>query len=477
MTSFLQLFEVNFRDAWPKGFSEFYDKWKGKKKQWDLYVRFDNGNTMDSLHGPPSKRTTHSDMQGVYAYPLSYVIDHPGDIWYGHNSRLLKVIQDTSKKKVRLSSLTRSRADSLLWGANLPDLDTMAKYFPERAKGVTAPGKLFMSAVQMDISGADSPRDIKIKRRNGREVAEPKVRSSEEQTALFRKMGIDALEDDASSINQAAINDREPQQICWLTTSSFKVLETFRLSDPKAHHPQDTFDDDRLLLKVAALLAQAMDDKLVPGRTMDDHHRYWTKGGRLITLEAKDTSLSWRMNNLKMGQKKHKMYRKNDKTSIRGDVQSERGKFPILIFDDGKVNDAVAQFASSWSMRRGTDNGERWTKAAYIKAEQEAKEAYWKEQEVKERADLLRRWPTIEREFNAIADHYGLPHMPPLTDEQKCDTMTLMRYAGLVDLTHRYPQGHVPTVKVYEKMIEKIPEEWLSRLPDRNLGYLVSHLA
>lgn len=419
-----QVVEVAFRDIWPKGFSEFHDTWKRRKGRRDLYVRFDNGTTTDVLHGGASPTPTHHDPKGVYAYPLAYVIDYPGDIWYGHNSRFLQVIQDVSRRKVVLSDMTYDQANALLRRGRIStDLTTVAKYFPDRAKGITAPGKLFMAAVQMDFSNADTPKNIRIKQRRGEQHTAPVQRSSEEQAATLKKMGIDAIEDDARTISQASVNDREPQQICWLTPRSFKVLEVFRLADPVKHASQVVLDTERILLKVAALLSQAMGDKLVSGRDPHkDYTRYWTKGGRLITLQSMDASLDWRMKHLQMGQKKHKMHRKHDRTAIQGTVQSERGSFTILIANDESIQGEVTRFANNWQAKEGEDDGARFSKAEYVKAQELARQAYQDATEAENQRKLLDLWPVFTEHYNAAAEHYGLPPLPLLNDEQKVHT-------------------------------------------------------
>jgi len=443
------LVEVHYSDAFPKAFNEFYAKWKGKKSDPNLYVRFDNGNTTDSLSRGASSNPSHSDPIGTYAYPLKYVIDHPGDIWYGHNSKFIKVIRNKAKNKLLLSSLEWWRMKNLFFRSSIKnDLEQAATYYPDRAKGVTGPGKIFMSAVQMNFDDADPPRS---KRKDGYKA--PVIRSSEDQTRRILSLGIDALEDRASRLSQASINDREPEQIVWLRPTSFEILDTFRLSDPKTHRSQVILDADRIKRKIAALVAGIMGDGL------KDHEKnsndYWTTKERRINIEHYDSSLQWRMQNLKMGQKKHKMFKKSEKTGFKVNIDSERGKFAFTVFSDDKIKPALGVFAINWKNSPEQDSGECYSLARQKAEEKAERDARWAEERIKEDQRIIEIWPSqIMGRYNMLAKRLNLPLIPPNLDN---DTITTT-YRGMLskdfDDVLTGGRAYLPALKGYEELVK-----------------------
>ncbi len=101
-----KLNEIVYQDAFGPEFEKFHKKWKGQKKDRTLFVQFTNFDAgYDNKVGYSDPN--HSDPKGVYGYPLWYVIDHPGDIWYGANAKFLRVLQNTHPEKTL--QLTYSR--------------------------------------------------------------------------------------------------------------------------------------------------------------------------------------------------------------------------------------------------------------------------------------------------------------------------------------------------------------------------------
>jgi GNAT superfamily N-acetyltransferase len=394
-----RLLEVHYTDVYPKGFQQFIKEWRGKKGSYDLYVQFTNkGDVLDrSSVAVPD----HQDPTGNYGYPLKYVIDHPADIWYGHGAKYVRVLQDNSRKRLNLSSLNQYTADNLLYKIG-SSWSEAAKLFPDKAKGVTAPGKLFFAMLQIDLPKCE------FESRGRRRVLSKQVfRSSAEQTKMLLSLGYDAVEDDAKNISQAAINDREPQQIAFLTPTAFKVLASYRMSDPEPGRGTRVSDDnDRLPRRIAALTAAVMGDKIK--EHADNADVFWTHAGREIAVTGVDTSLPYRMAHLKIGQKKHKMFRKSNRYRFDVKVSSERGTFSFSIWSDDKVQDGIDQFASQWRAAEGKTDGPRHSKASRA-AEKEAAalETRMAEEEAEE-AEAAEHWPDICKRYAELTHVAGL---------------------------------------------------------------------
>lgn len=461
--------EVHYTDVYPKAFQEFYNKWKKYKNDSSLYVRFDNGNTTDVLSKGASQNPNHSDPVGTYAYPLKYIIDYPGDIWYGHNSTYLKVIKDKSKKGyVRLDTMDDIDARNYLRKVGLDDGYYLAqKFYPDRAKGITAPGKLFMSALQMDFNGATLPKD----RKNVPNPISPKTRSSKEQTSLLLRMGINTLEDRATRISQASINDREPEQILWLRPTDFEILETYRLSDKVEKSTSVTFKTDKLSRKIAAGIAEIMNDSL----TDFLKEQFWTKNGRKIIVSPKDVSLKYRMDNLKMGQKPHKFFKKYNQFAFSVTILSERGEFNELVGADEKISQMLSDFNYSWNKKEGIDNGKRYSKKEQEENEKREKEERNKIENEKRKKEVAYNfdWYVVPR-YNELAKYLGFREIPDnLTTEQKVETYNFMQ-AQLFDfhseIFDHYPEVNKEILQNYKKILDYVgnPKPW--RFPGHNLN-------
>ena len=464
--------EVHYSDMFPKGFQEFYNKWKKHKKDSTLYVRFDGGNTSDVLSKDFNKKPNHSDPLGTYAYPLKYVIDHPADIWYGHNSTQLKVIRDKSSKGyIRLDSMDDIDARNLLRKVGLDGGYHLAqKFYPNKAKGVTAPGKLFMAALQMDFTGATPPN----KRKNEPNPIYPKVRSGKTQTELLLKMGVSTLEDKSNRITQASINDREPEQILWLKPSDFEILEVFRLSDRQKNTPSVIFNSDRLSKKIAAGLSEIMNDKIIDYTT--HHNEFWTKNARKIVISKYDSSVRWRIDNMKIGQKPHKMFKKDSPIGFDIKILTERGDFSLSFYTDENLEKFLSKFNEKWKSTPQSDNGNRYSKKQQEEQEKKEKdERTAKANEVarKEYAENFDRY--ITPSYNQLADYFNFEKIPEnMTLDQKAETYKFMQ-GRIFDLSSEiwqfYTEVNKEIIKNYEKIINYIsPDTTLYRFPAHNLN-------
>jgi hypothetical protein len=452
------LCEVHFSDVFSKGFNEFYKKYKSKKNDPTLYVRFDNGNSTDVLSKGFSKDPTHNDPVGTYAYPLKYVIDHPGDIFYGANSKFLKVIKDTSKHKVILSDMEEWFAIDLLKRANFEDIDFEDSYFrakkiyPNKAKGVTSPGKLFMTAVQMDFS------NTRTNSRRNYNFVEPTVRNQFDQSKILKSMRIDCLEDKAKTLNQASIYHAEPEQILWLTPFSFEIIETF-VTGNGSNEIRGEFLF-RLKRKIVAFLAKEMNEDKI--KNSDNNKIFWTVKGREIKIDIYDASLPYRMANLKMGQKKHKMFKKFTRHGMEIRIKSERGDIDVTLYHDEKLSDFKNKFKRIW-YERGEENintGETFSKEKREEEQRIRKREYYKAEEEKKKKEYIESWNDMKDDFNKVCDILNLDEEGKLKDTddyEKYNTYAYMIIYGRGVFKELGSLGHIKNKKAldnYMKILE-----------------------
>ena len=170
MTLVELLFEVDFRDASSKGFLEFHNKYKKQKTDRDLFVQFTSYNASHEERNPYSS-PNHSDPVGVYAYPLNYVINNPADIWYGSQTKWIRVLRRKTDKVLYVNLLNTSEIKNDLWNLGYSGSEALkqaAKKFPQVVKGQNKDQKAFFAFLQYDFE-------------------KDRFRTGLEQTALLRK--------------------------------------------------------------------------------------------------------------------------------------------------------------------------------------------------------------------------------------------------------------------------------------------------
>lgn len=479
--------ETYFGDYYPKGFLELYNKWKKQKNDPTLYVQF-TSHQGDTLDKKAYEFPNHSDPMGIYGYPLKYVIDYPADIWYGHGAKYVRILKDKSKMSLNLTAMETYRAIYLLNKMGIGDGEyvykMVRKKFPEKRKGITSAGKIFFQAIQIDME--------KSVFRGKYEKDDIVVRSAKEQTDLFRKIGVDAVKDNASTMSQAVINDREPNQIIFLTPTSFEVLETFRLSDEEGG-TRTTIDVKKFKKKIAANLAEIMDDTVLTKSETSElmgWEYFWTKKGRLIKILDHDTSLNYRMKNLKMGQKIFKGFKKFDPHMYHVEIQSEKKDIKLRFEDDEKLMDFLKKFKTFWDSAENKEFEEKpYSFERHRKEKEEEKERFYREKREKENIKILSEWEIYEKKYNELMDMDGLPHMPKdLTDEEKI--MLASSYGGLflairtdnseqfdkiVKLFEKYPPKLEKILKNLNNFVIKY-EKYLPAAKMRNLYYMKDNM-
>jgi hypothetical protein len=351
--------EAYFGDYYPKGFMEFYNKYKKLKDRGDLWVQFTSfqGDVLDKT---AYEKPDHSDPVGIYCYPIKYVIDHPADIWYGHGSRYVRVLQHTGGNDLRLHLMDIYDARNILYRMGLSSayMDMAAKAYPDKNKGVNKIGKLFFAAVQIDWDKSIIP-----KKHQYNLTKNIITRSGKEQTALFRKAGYDVIIDGSKNHKQAIINDREPEQIVFLNRRGFKVLEVFETGD-KDSRTRTTADMDAYRDKVAGMIVgNILKDSIVDVETtsLNGWKYYFTAKGRLLKVIVNDTSIAHRMKTMAFGERPYKAFKKNDPHDVDIVLESEKVKFEFGMWSDDKLSDAMRKFAFEWNNLADNPDAKFWT--------------------------------------------------------------------------------------------------------------------
>lgn len=396
--------EVHWGDVWPKGFKQLMADWKGKGYG-DLWVQFTNISDPQSKTANPNP--SHGDPVGNYGYPLSYVLDHPADIWYGHGTRYARVLRSKAsfRQILRLDKADWGDASNVIYKTQLPySLGKVQRIYKDRAKGSTGPGKIIMSAIQMDLDAEPEEGSWGTKKYP--------TRSGLEQTRLLLKAGYVAVEDWAKTHKQASINDREPNQVIFLTPTSFDVVSVYRLSDPRSDTHVDTtlgWRMDVLEKKLAVQIAAAMGDALSGDKETSGLMgvtRWWTRKGRQIETEAADTSLDARFNS--NTHKPHKLSKKSSPHSLKVTVLSERGKFYDWTEPGDKALKVVVYFKDWWKDHAHVNTGGTHTKQGvadeadrkrfkgYFKDEPESEYGRRREVVYKELFDSHPEWTTAQ---------------------------------------------------------------------------------
>ena len=325
---FTILTEVHWTDLYPKTFAEFrkkYLKIAREGKMNGFYVQFTNfvDNTLDKN---AYQKPDHNDPVGIYGYPIKYVLTHPADIWYGKNAKYLRVLQDISKSSLDLRYIdSYNKVVRFLnsMGFTPTEVDKMVnlskRYYKERHKGSNKFAKIFLTCVQIDL--LSEPIDYHQGGMFSKAAPIYRLRTGAEQTALFRRAKIDALEDTATNNRAAIISDREPEQIIFLTRGAFKVVDVYALRpNEKNSYLASPEVHERSRRKLASELAKIMNDRIIESAkepatykrvNFDASYRYfWTAKGRRIDINF-DRSDSYYIGK-RMGEKKHK----EDKLSI-----------------------------------------------------------------------------------------------------------------------------------------------------------------
>ena len=373
----------HYEDYMPKGFVEFRKKYsklaKNKGSVSDLYVQFTT-HQGDTLYKKAYEFPDHSDPAGIYGYPIDYVLKYPADIWYGAGAKYLRVLQAESpySKWLDLQNIGEYDAENILRRMGFYDPEGLLKKAKKLFKNRVGRSiqKAFFSAVQVDLDATGDADNVVL-------------RSAKAQTDLFLKAGFETIEDTAKTSKKAVINDREPEQIIFLTRNAFSVVEIFRLSgEGERVSPVRRIDESKR--KLAALIAKGLDDKVV---STDTYDKFWTAKGRRIEVAFERPQSYYE--GKKMGEKRHRESKLHTEHVTKIKVYTERGL--IRLQGQSLFKDFAASIADEFDYREQEGQVDRdWepeTRELYAKKLEEqdkkARQAYQEAENAKKVEEVL----------------------------------------------------------------------------------------
>lgn len=427
--------EVHWTDIYPKSFTDFRKKYnKISKSEDDLYVQFTNF-ANDTLIKTAYEDPTHTDPVGTYAYPLKYVMSHPADIWYGRSAKYLRVLRDTSKNKLILNYMDQYTARSILhkMGLNPYDFEYALKKF--KYKSVNKIGQAFMSVVQMKSDQEEI---------NG----EHQMRTPKEQTKLFLKAGIDAIEDKSTRNTQAAINEREPEQIIFLRRDAFQVEEIVFLREDEKYINQ-TSPEEKEARKLASLVLQSIDgDNIVSANETPLEGTYWTKKGRRIKILF-SRPMSY-YTSKQLGEKKHKESKLHDTYHVRIIFEhSEKGEFEVSFSPNTKFKEIASDMKWHWNRKPSIPDFTPETKEQYLQRKKEEQEKRIKEKLAKEKKDRQTLYPKLLELFKIFEIQFN-----PKPNVDYVDILKSMQNLAYKDLSSNPEQNFEKLNNFWNKQAE-----------------------
>ena len=374
--------EVHYSDYFGKNFEVFRKKYLKILKEpdsQDLYVNFTNysGDTLDKSF---SQDPTHKDPVGVYGYPLKYVVNNPSDLWYGANSRYMRILKNKRPNKTLwLQHITEGDAKRYIGKIYNTDFGTVdiiykttSKYMKKNVNNSVTPGSIFFWNIQHDMLSEPETKD-----KWGDKKITYKFIPQKEQSQRIMKLGFLALKDSASTNKKAIINDREPEQILFLRRDVFDILESFDMN-LKSDAVRTISEPNTIERKLVAAIAEKMDDKLKEGperASLNGWSYYWTQKGRRIEIDFSWSNeyFDYMSNSRRMGEKKHKEMKKYDMKQPTIKIRSEIGTFKLSEAPSTKFSEIVQDFVDRWSTLKqnpesasAQDKFEKETKAEFL---------------------------------------------------------------------------------------------------------------
>lgn len=333
----MRLDELNFVDMYPDKFKEFRADYRQMVRSNRYYVQFTNhaGDVLDKrMYDKPD----HTDPMGVYTYPLSYVIKHPADIWYGKRAKFLRVIRISDlQTNLELQTLTARDMETIARKMGLPTffpnntfkdhLNKIKRKF--KFKGTKALHKAFMAYVQLQLDDENIPTEKPI--------------TAKEQNMRFRKAGFKSITDNARTTNSALLNYYEPQQTVFLTRDSFMVERVYKLQEDEGSLIGGTNDVSNLKPKIAGMFGEAIQDGIVD--SLDN--RFWTKSGILMIIKY-DEAFEMRDKVNDGERKKHKALSTSDYAHFEVFMDTKYGHLELTQEHDQTINSFVSQLVRAY---------------------------------------------------------------------------------------------------------------------------------
>jgi hypothetical protein len=422
--SFKQLFELHYSDTYGNEFHDFVAKYKKlirnkQINQADYFVQFTDhkdNNINKSIYQEPN----HSDPVGNYGYPLDYVLKYPSDIWYGKNAKFFRILKSKTDNLLILNNI-ENESDCYYYAKKLGftshDIDEYIyltkRYYKDRITGSTKWAKIFMQLLQVDFT--QEPVDKEAGLFSHAKKSYP-IRSGKEQTRLLIKAGYHAIEDRSRNQNSAIINNREPQQIIFLTTTSFTVEDVYRLTNDSrnrdrimtTNNPPEQFER-----KVVSKVLSIFDgDKIknVLDKQYNMHKHYFSNAGRRVGIYIEH--YVGYSDGKKFGEKKHKELSTSDSFEMRFDIDTEYGTIIYRVNTDEKLNNLYTYLADRWSDMKENGDIVRDYPMTSIKFESdieaERKAEYEKRQNA-ERQKEMKFVPGFIEKLQIYSERYNIP--------------------------------------------------------------------
>lgn len=341
------LIETHIVDMGSKAFVDFVKKYKNEKY---LYVNFSfNGEKMDRN---AYQKPDHSDFTGVYAYPIDYVVKHPADIWYGSKMPYIRVLKDISKNPLYIDRITtEDQVLSILvkcgmdYKTALETYKKVRKTYNRRNAGPTRMAKDFLSCLQMKVLDEPEGKDWGVYRYP--------TRTGKEQTDMLLKAGFDAVIDQSRTSKRAVVNEREPEQICFLTRGAFEIVEVIdsvlpMKTDKRLNQrytttftsPDFPLIERPFVVKIAEIMGDKIDKGHPERSSLNGWSYYWTKMGRRIGIEFTRTDYN---------DKKHRQFKQYNNFECNIRVKSEYGDIEIHGDQKTKFEQLLREFSKEWN--------------------------------------------------------------------------------------------------------------------------------
>lgn len=391
---YLKTFEMFYTDIYGKGFDEFYKKYKPLAKDEDLYVQFtDYKSTKEDK--TVNENPDHSDFVGNYGYPLKYVIDYPADIWYGSKSKYLRVLRNKDKYNELVFNYIDKEDLNVYLRELYPDYSTLAiinmikRKFPNRIQGGNKEGKILLQAIQYDL-------------------IEDRLRSGLEQTNLLKNINFGVVIDKSKSENTAIINDREPEQICFLYEDSFDVLDVYNLHDRKVDSLITNNPNQKdFMKKIANKIINGIDSSDVVTDTRNDNgiFIFYTKKGKKIELVYLLPDEYYKVN--KIGRKRHRVYKKHNDYYLQIKLHFPYGYLSYVSSPDEKIDDIIKKVVSEYKSKSYIKTEDKFHSLEIDKQKEEKqKKEYWRKEKEKENNEALKGMKVFKTNFQKMFGNF-----------------------------------------------------------------------
>jgi len=226
--------------------------------------------------------------------------------------------------------------------------------------------KSMLSCIQMNLEAEPEIGDYGKK--------EFPMRNSQEQADLFLKAGYDALVDTSRTNQQAVMNEREPNQVAFLTKNAFRVIEVIQLRwKEKPFRGLTSFapEEETHGRKLAAMIFTALGDRLVASKR---EGLFWSDKGKRLKISFERPASYYK--DRKIGEKKHKEYKLHGgyKTIVEFE-RSEKGRMHRVFGRNEKFKDIVSDILWSWTRREDDPNFKPDTREEYEAGVKRARDA------------------------------------------------------------------------------------------------------